>query len=329
MPLAVVTGCAGFIGSHLVDRLLRAGYTVRGVDRRDPVAGGEAGFNLAGALASPQFDFLAGDLLELDLPGVLEGADYVLHLAARPGVRGGWERDFDEYVRENILATQRLLRACSGRKLRRFVLASTSAVYGAAPPPYQEGGPTRPLSPYGMTKLAAEELVRMYGRQCGLNWSIVRYFTVYGPRQRPDMAFRRMMECIREGRPIPVYGDGSQSRDFTYVDDAVEATLAAMRSDRALRRTVNVAGGQPVSLKEAIRTLEQVVGRPVAVEHLPGLPGEMAETRAVTERARKWLEWQPRVALAEGLVRQWIWLERRHLQPAVTHWAEGGEGEHD
>ncbi|MFO7173430.1 MAG: NAD-dependent epimerase/dehydratase family protein [Bacillota bacterium] len=327
MPLAVVTGCAGFIGSHLVERLLRSGYTVRGIDRRSPAGGDpEARFNLAGALGHPGFELHVGDLLELDLPPILAGADYILHLAARPGVRGGWGDDFDGYVRDNFLATQRLLRACTGTGVRRLVLASTSAVYGAARPPQRERGPTRPLSPYGVTKLAAEQLVRMYGRQHGLPWTILRYFTVYGPRQRPDMAFRRMLADARAGRPVRVYGDGSQVRDFTYVDDVVAATVLAMRQPQAAGKTLNVAGGSPVSLREALAVLGEVIGRPPRVVHVPPTTGEMPVTRADMTRTRECLGWQPRVGLAEGLSRQWTWLQRRLLQEGLLpDWEEDPE----
>jgi UDP-glucuronate 4-epimerase len=289
MARVLVTGAAGFIGSHLVRRLLAEGWEVVGLDRRPPPAAG--------------LHWLQGDLLELDLAPHLAGVDYVIHLAGRPGVRESWS-DFAEYARGNIEATQRLLEALRGQKVRKLVVASTSSVYGEAPMPAREEGPLLPVSPYGVTKWAAEQLCHLYGRTAHIPWVALRYFTVYGPGQRPDMAFARWTAAALAGRPIEVYGDGEQRRDFTYVDDAVEATIRAALAPVS-GVAVNVGGGRPVSIREAIAELERVAGRSIAVEHRPPARGDMRATLADTERLERELGYLPSTPLAEGLRRQW------------------------
>lgn len=312
MRTVTVTGCAGFIGSHLVERLLRTGHHVVGIDRRGP-DDPEAGANLQAALGNPRFHFVQGELADLPLGDLLAGAEQVVHLAARPGTRDGWGPSFAGYVRDNIIATQHLLEAVVAAGVRRLVFASTSAVYGEAPLPLRETGPTRPVSPYGITKVAAEQLVRLYGRQRGLDWVILRYFSVYGPRQRPDMAFRRMMEAVKAGEEVVLYGTGDQTRDFTYVGDVVAATVRALKADDAAGHTINIGGGSPVTMNQALAELERLSGRPLQVRRVPGPPGEMEHTAADNRRARRLLDWKPRVGLDAGLSRQWIWLDLRRL----------------
>jgi len=283
----LVTGAAGFIGSHLVEHLRSDGHTVVGVDRR------------------PGAD-VVGDLLEIDLAPLLDGVDYVIHLAGQPGVRESWSQ-FPAYSRGNIELTQRLLEAVRGRGLKKFVLASTSSVYGEAPMPAREDGPVLPVSPYGVTKLAAERLCDLYGRTAGVPWVALRYFTVYGPRQRPDMAFPRWLAAALAGRPIQVYGDGGQLRDFTYVGDAVVATARAALNP-VVGVPINVGGGHAVTLRRAIRVIAAVTGRPVRVEYLPAPPGEMRETRADTTRLWQEIGFRPSTPLEDGLWQQYQWM---------------------
>jgi len=293
MACFLVTGAAGFIGSHLVEHLRDEGHVVVGLDRR------------------PGAD-VQGDLLTMDLAPLLDGVEYVVHLAGQPGVRESWA-DFPAYSRGNIETTQRLLEALRGRKIKKFLLASTSSVYGDAPMPAREDGPALPVSPYGATKLAAEQLCDLYGRVAGIPWVALRYFTVYGPRQRPDMAFSRWLTAAITGQPIQVYGDGSQVRDFTYVGDAVRATLRAATGPAA-GMAINVGGGGAVPIRKAIRLIAALTGRPLRVEHLPPAAGDMRETRADTTRLWQEVGCLPATPLEEGLWLQYQWL-LSHLNP--------------
>lgn len=280
----LVTGAAGFIGRHVVERLGAEGEAVRGVDQR------------------PGAD-LQLDLLTADLEPLLSGVDAVIHLAGQPGVRESWQR-FPAYARGNIELTQRLLEGLRGRPLRKFVLASTSSVYGAAPMPAREDGPALPVSPYGATKLAAESLCDLYGRTAAIPWVALRLFTVYGPGQRPDMAFTRWLTAQRDGEPIQLFGDGGQVRDFTYVADVVEAVRRAVQSD-AQGCAINVGGGRPVTIRAALDLIGAVTGRPVQIDQQPVAPGDMRLTAASTERLADLLGFVPQTSLAEGLARQW------------------------
>lgn len=291
----LVTGAAGFIGSHLVRALREEGHTVTGLDRR------------------PGAD-LELDLLTADLDPVLAQAEAVIHLAGQPGVRESWAQ-FPGYSRGNIETTQRLLEGLRGRSLHKFVLASTSSVYGQAPMPAREDGPALPISPYGATKLAAESLCDLYGRTASIPWVALRYFTVYGPGQRPDMAFTRWLRAARRGEPIPIFGRGDQVRDFTYVEDAVEATIrAAVSSVSGV--AVNVGGGSTVPIREALAEIEAIVGAPLRLEHLPAAPGDMDITRADTARLEALLAFRPATSLAKGLRQQYEWL----LESEVETW---------
>ena len=318
-PRSVVTGAGGFIGSHLVEALLAAGHQVVGIDSfteyYDPAT---KRANLAVAVLHPRFDLLPADLNELDLGEVLRPRDWVFHLAAQPGVRPSWGPGFTTYVRANIEATQRLLEAAWDRRVARVVFASSSSVYGDAPTPMDEEGPLRPISPYGVTKLTAEHLCLAYWRAFGLEVVPLRFFTVYGPRQRPDMAFHRFIEAVLTGAPLTVYGDGGQRRDFTYVSDVVRILLAAAERGRP-GAPVNVGGGSAVSVNEALTLIERLVGRSASVERLPAPPGDARDTQAATERLRE-LEEPPRVGLEEGLESQVAWhLGRRGgARPSIT-----------
>ena len=300
----VVTGAAGFIGSHLVEALQLAGHEVAGVDAftdyYDPARKEE---NAAG-LGVSRLD-LAEDKLDFG------GADGVFHLAGQPGVRS-FGPVFADYVRRNVLATQRVLEAAAGA---RVVLASSSSIYGEAETyPTPEDTPPRPLSPYGITKLATEHLARAYATSFGRDTVVLRYFTVYGPRQRPDMALERIVEALAAGTPFELYGDGSQSRSFTYVADAVAATIAAM--DRAQQGTLyNVGGGAEATMREAIATLEEVSGRSLDVVERPAAAGDVRRTAADTRRIERDLGWRATTSLRDGLRAQWEWASVRVAAP--------------
>jgi UDP-glucuronate 4-epimerase len=308
----LVTGCAGFIGSHLAERLVGDGHTVTGVDAfTDFYARGLKEANLADLAQNPAFSLVEGNLLDLELDPLLDGVDVVFHLAAQAGVRKSWGRAFQVYTDWNILATQRLLEAVRDRPLRRFVYASSSAVYGHAELPLREDGPARPLSPYGVSKLAAEHLCGLYAAGAGVPAVSLRYFTVFGPRQRPDMAFHLFIRALRAGRPIPVYGDGRQTRDFTFVGDVVDATCRAAAVSTAqvpAGAVLNIAGGGRVELMEAIHELERLVGRPAIVSRKPGGAGEMLHTYGDTVRARTLLGWAPKTSFVDGLREEVAWL---------------------
>ena len=306
---AVVTGAAGFIGSHLVERLLGEGHDVAGVDAFVdfyPRAAKEV--NLRAARDHRRFRLVEGRLQDIPLDGLLEGAGQVYHLAAQAGVRSSWGRDFQVYTDHNVLATQRLLEAAVEAGVPRLVYASSSSVYGdRAELPLREDAACRPLSPYGVTKLAAEHLASLYERNHGLPVVSLRYFTVYGPRQRPDMAFHRFLSAVRDGTPVHVFGDGKQTRDFTFVDDIVTATQRAADSGRP-GCVYNVGGGQRVSLEEVLRTIEQVTGRKLALTRDEAQKGDMRDTFADTTAAKRDLGFRSTVTLPEGLAREWDWI---------------------
>ena len=307
----VVTGAAGFIGSRLVDGLLADGHEVVGVDAFVdfyPRAIKEE--NLRGARDHRGFRLVEGEVQALPLAEVLEGAGQVYHLAAQAGVRSSWGHEFALYTEHNVLATQRLLEAAVEAGVPRLVYASSSSVYGDTRElPLREDARCRPVSPYGVTKLAAEHLGALYERNHGLPVVSLRYFTVYGPRQRPDMAFHRFLLAARDGQPVHVYGDGKQTRDFTYVDDAVTATRRAGDSGRP-GCVYNIGGGQRVALEEVLRTVEQVAGRPLQILREEAQKGDMRDTFADTTAARRDLDFRPTVTLPEGLAREWDWIRR-------------------
>lgn len=309
---ALVTGVAGFIGSHLAEALLAAGHQVVGMDCFTSYYGRSAKeANLADALAHPGFDLVEADLRSAELAPLATGADVVFHQAGQPGVRLSWSDGFAAYTEHNVVATQRLLEAVKGTAVRRFVFASSSSVYGnALAYPTREGDLPRPHSPYGVTKLAAEHLCGVYAANWGVPTTALRYFTVFGPRQRPDMAMHRFIEAARRGDAVPVFGDGEQRRDFTYVDDVVAANLAAADHDVAPGTVVNVAGGCLATVNEVVAVLGRLLGSEVRVRRLPAQPGDAAVTSGSREAAARLLGWEPWVDLTTGLARQLAWHER-------------------
>ena len=307
---AVVTGAAGFIGSHLSERLLADGHEVVGIDSfTDYYRRAQKEQNLEVARSHRNFSFEELDLVDADLTAALDGADLVYHLAGQPGVRPSWGHQFDRYTRDNIIATQRLLEHLKGSRIKRLVFAGSSSVYGDAEAfPTRESALPRPVSPYGVTKLAAEHLAHLYTRNFGIPAVSVRYFTVYGPRQRPDMAFARFMRALVDGEPIEVYGDGEQTREFTYVSDAVEGTVKAATAD-VVGMVFNLGGGSRVTLNKVLATLEDISQLELRRENLPAAPGDPRHTGASINLARERLGWEPRIALRDGLAKQWEWYQ--------------------
>jgi len=305
----VVTGAAGFIGSHLSERLLAEGHEVTGLDCfTDYYAREIKERNLQPLRRSPRFRLVEERLQDTNLALLLDGAEHVYHLAAQAGVRASWGREFSHYTEHNVLATQRLLEAALAAGRPRIVYASSSSVYGdAASLPLREDGPCQPLSPYGVTKLAAEHLCVLYHRNFGLPTASLRFFTVYGPRQRPDMAFNRFLKAARDGRPITVFGDGTQTRDFTYVDDIVSAVRQAALSGRP-GSVYNVGGGERVALNQVLQLVETVTGQRLEIQRQEPQKGDMKDTFADTSAAQRDLGFRSTVGLGDGLEREWRWI---------------------
>ena len=320
---ALVTGCSGFVGSTLTDSLLGDGHEVLGVDvLLDNYPWGVKLANLESARDYDAFDFLPLDLAEAELEPLLEGCDVVFHLAAEPGVRTSWGARFASYERNNVLATQRLLEAVKPTPEKRVVYASSSSIYGDAERlPTPEDTRPQPFSPYGVTKLAAEHLCSLYHGNFGVATVSLRYFSVYGPRQRPDMAFNRFCRAALAGESLTVFGDGEQTRDFTYVGDVVAATRAAAVSPSAPGRVYNVGGGSRVSVNEALGLIASFSERPLDVVYLESERGDVRDTGADTTRARRDLGFDPETSVEEGLGAEFEWMRDR--VPRVLRVAAG------
>jgi len=301
----VVTGAAGFIGSHLCERLLADGHVVAGVDCfTDYYPRPVKERNLAGLRGRPQFALHELDLAAGVPPEVVAGAEWVFHLAAMPGLTRSW-LDFDLYARHNLTATHRLLEALKGSPtLKRMTYASTSSVYGK----YASGDetlPTRPSSPYGITKLAGEQLCRVYAEEFGVPAVVLRYFSVYGPRQRPEMGYNLFIHAILTGAPITLTGDGLQVRGNTYIADCVEATI---RATQAMPGEVfNLGGGELVTVLEVLRKLERIIGKPAVIERHPPRKGDQLATAADVTKLHRHLGWRPTTSLDDGLAKQVEW----------------------
>jgi nucleoside-diphosphate-sugar epimerase len=301
----IVTGAAGFIGSHLCERLLADGHAVTGIDCfTDYYPRPIKERNLAGVLAHPKFTFREHDLSTGVPPETVAGAERVFHLAAMPGLTRSW-LDFDTYNRHNLTATHRLLEALRGStSLKRVIYASTSSVYGK----YASGDeslPTRPSSPYGITKLAAEQLCRVYGDEFGVPCVVLRYFSVYGPRQRPEMGYHLFIRAILQGKPIKLTGDGLQVRGNTYIADCVEATVRATQATPG--EIFNLGGGELVTVLEVFKKLERIIGKPAIIERHPPRPGDQLTTGADVTKLFRHLGWKPTTGIDEGLAKQVEW----------------------
>lgn len=305
----VVTGCAGFIGSHLSEALIAQGHQVVGIDcLTDYYPRAVKLANLAVLRGSPSFTLVEANLLDCDLEPLLEGVDYLFHQAAQAGVRASWGQNFQVYTDNNVLATQRLLEMAKGLPLKRFVYASSSSIYGDARElPVTENASTQPVSPYGVTKLAAEHLCHLYWVNYGVPTVSLRYFTVYGPRQRPDMGFHRFIRALLAGDEITIYGDGNQTRDFTFVSDAVAANLACMETNVA-GQVFNVGGGSRVSVNRVLAILESISGLKARTRYIEDQKGDVRHTFADTSRARGALGFRPSVSIEEGLRIEFEWL---------------------
>ena len=304
MMKALVTGCAGFIGSHLADRLLREGYDVTGIDCfTDYYSRAIKEENIATALEHKNFELVEEDLLSIDdYPEV----DYVFHEAAQAGVRKSWGKDFEIYTRNNIEATQRLLEFYKDSNIKKFVYASSSSVYGDAELPIKEDSLLKPVSPYGVTKLAGENLCYLYCKNYGVPAISLRYFTVYGPRQRPDMAIHKFVNAILNDEEITVYGKGTQTRDFTYVEDAVEANILSARSN-AVGEVFNIGGGSRIHVNELIEKIEEMVAKKADIKYIEKQKGDVRDTWADVSKAKEILHWVPKVNINSGLERFIEW----------------------
>lgn len=315
MARCVVTGAAGFIGSHLSEALVSAGHDVVGIDSFCPYYSVEQKWgNVKDLLLSSRFDLVSAPLREVDLRRRLEGAEWVFHHAAQPGVGPSWGDLFAAYLEDNLLTTKLLLEACVQARVSRFVFASSSSVYGSGHRgPVTETAPLSPMSPYAVTKLASEQLCHCFARGFGLRVIILRYFTAYGPRQRPDMAFSRFFKQISKQQPVVIFGDGRQSRDFTFVHDTVRANLALIEAG-VTSGTFNIGSNRSTSVLDAVEIMARITGARPQIEFEPKAPGDPAQTLADISRARNLLGYIPSWTLEKGLAAQWAWMKQSRLQ---------------
>jgi nucleoside-diphosphate-sugar epimerase len=307
---ALVTGCAGFIGSNLTDRLLDLDYEVIGIDCfTDYYSRSIKEANLSNALPHSNFKFIEDDLSKMNkFPEV----DYIFHLAAQAGVRASWGKSFEIYTRNNIEATQKLLEYYKGMNLKKFVYSSSSSVYGDAELPMKENSLLKPVSPYGASKLAAEHLCYLYWKNYNVPTVSLRYFTVYGPRQRPDMAIHKFIKAVLNEEQITIYGDGAQTRDFTYVDDVVNANLLA--ADSGVNGDVfNIGGGNRITVNGLIAEIERVTGQKANLRHIEQQKGDVRNTLADVERGQQALGWQAETRIAEGLEMYISWIKAQNV----------------
>lgn len=306
----VVTGAAGFIGSHLCERLIKEGCSVVGIDNfMDYYPRLLKESNIAGLRSRPDFEFIEKSILDCDLIRLLKDVDVVFHQSAQAGVRASWGANFSIYSDNNILATQMLLEAAKIQPIKKFVYASSSSVYGDTTDlPMRESSVTRPVSPYGVSKMAAEHLCYLYFKNFGVPAVSLRYFTVYGPRQRPDMAFHRFFRWILKGEPVQMYGDGEQSRDFTHISDIIEANWRAFQKGTP-GEVFNIGGGAQVTMNQVIHTMEEMIGCPATVDYQQVQKGDVRHTAADMTKARKELGYNPTVSIRKGLETEHEWIQ--------------------
>jgi len=306
-----VTGAAGFIASHLCRKLLKEGFKVMGIDSfTDFYPKWIKEQNIQPLTKEKNFELIAGDLNDLDLKKILKKTDYVFHHAAQAGVRTSWGENFSAYLRNNIEATQKLLEVVKDCHLKKFIYASSSSVYGYCPElPMSETSPLYPFSPYGVTKLAAEHLCFLYYKNYGVPSVSLRFFTVYGPGQRPDMAFHKFFKAIAEGKQISVHGDGKQTRDFTYIDDVIEANFASLEKGK-VGEIYNIGGGTRKKLEDIFPLLENICQKKIRKVRKETQKGDMPHTFANIEKARKDLNYSPRSGLRDGLKEEWLWTQK-------------------
>ncbi len=309
--ICLVTGAAGFIGSHLCRRLVKEGFTVVGVDSfNDSYPRWIKENNIHDLLQGKNFEFIANSVEKVDLRKLLKRVDCVFHLAAQAGVRTSWGQNFEVYTKNNIQTTQFLLEAAKEAPLEKFIYASSSSVYGLCPDlPMTEESPLNPLSPYGVTKLAAEQLCFLYFKNYGIPTASLRYFTVYGPGQRPDMAFHKFFKAMTEDKEIIVYGDGKQTRDFTYIDDIIEANVVSL--ERAKTGEVyNIGGGHQEKLEDIFPLMEKISQKKIKIRKAERQKGDVTHTFALIEKAKNEMNYSPQTPLMDGLKEEWIWLQK-------------------
>jgi UDP-glucose 4-epimerase len=306
----LVTGAAGFIGSHLCKKLIRDGAHIVAIDAfTDFYSRSIKENNIRSLVNHPHFKFIPADILEIELDKIMDKVDVVFHFAAQPGVRTSWGTDFSIYTKNNIDATQKLLEAAKTSKLKKFIYASSSSVYGLSPKlPMTETSTLHPYSPYGVTKLAAENLCFLYYKNYGIPCVSLRFFTVYGPGQRPDMAFHKFFKSILLGEEITIFGDGQQTRDFTFIDDIIWANLSSIENGRA-GENYNLGGGTRKKLADIIPVLEEICQRKTKIRYVSGQKGDVRHTFAEIQKAKDDLKYTPKIALEEGLRSEWDWIQ--------------------
>lgn len=310
MGTHIVTGAAGFIGSHLAETLLKQGTEVIGIDQFNDYYDPQLKYNNVAKLQEfSNFKLIKADIEELDWQELLQSVEVVYHQAAQAGVRASWGEGFSNYTTRNINATQIILEGAKVSSLKRIIYASSSSIYGnAATMPTPETLCPQPVSPYGITKLAGERLCWLYQQNFGVPVTALRYFTVYGPRHRPDMAFHKFFKAAIEGEAISIYGDGQQTRDYTYVSDVVAANLAAATVPEAIGEAFNIGGGSRVTLIELLNMMEKVMGQPIRKNYVERAKGDARHTSADISKAKQILSYAPRVSLEEGLAKEWEWI---------------------
>jgi UDP-glucose 4-epimerase len=306
---SLVTGCAGFIGSHLTEELLKT-QKVIGIDCfTDYYPRQFKENNIKGFIDNPKFEFIEQDVLKTDLSKIVSQVDIVYHIAAQPGVRASWGKNFRIYSDNNVLVTQKILETCKNSGIKKFIYSSSSSIYGDVKTlPMKEIDTPKPISPYGVTKLAGEHLCNLYQKNFRVPTVILRYFTVYGPRQRPDMAFVKFISAIEDTKKITVFGDGKQTRDFTYVSDIVEGTIKAGNSNIE-GEIFNLAGGSRISVLGAISIIEELSGKKSNIEHIETQKGDVRDTYADISKARQILKYKPKVKIKKGLELYLKWLK--------------------